>query len=108
MVPRDDESDPDGVSVDRSLDQALSLGRAQAEGIGVDEVMVIGGGQIYADSVVVADRIYLTEIHLNVDGDTAFPELPAGQWREVSRETHPKNAEGDPAYSFVILDRTNE
>lgn len=108
VVTRDTTYAPEGVMVVHSLDQALVVARAQAADDGVDEVMIIGGGQIYADSVALADRAYVTEIHTSVDGDTMFPDLPTGQWREVSRERRPENAEGEPAYSFVILDRTVE
>jgi len=105
VITRDEAFAPEGVTVAHSLDRALMTARAQAGDDGVDEVMIIGGGQIYADSIATADRVYLTEIHTSVDGDTLFPELPADQWREIFREAHPANEEGEPAYSFVILDR---
>lgn len=68
------------------------------------EVMVIGGGQIYQATLPLADRIYLTEVHEEVEGDAFFPHFDRSLWREVSREDFKK--EGDiPAFSFVVLDR---
>ena len=66
--------------------------------------MVIGGGEIYAAALPRADRLYLTEVHIDADGDVQFPALDRAQWRELSRDDHP--AEGDtPAFSFVTLER---
>ena len=90
----------DDVEVAANLDQAL----ATAAGHGGDEVMVIGGGEIYAAALPQANRLYLTEIHIEPEGDVYFPALDRTQWREVTREDH--RAAGDtPAFSFVILDR---
>jgi len=108
VITRDATYAPDNVMVVHSLDQALDAARERAEADGVDEIMVIGGGQIYADALPVTDRVYLTEVHTSVDGDTVFPDLADDQWRETSREAHPENKEGEPAYSFVILDRITE
>jgi dihydrofolate reductase len=105
VITRDQVFAPEGVTVAHSLGQALMTARARADSDGVDEVMIIGGGQIYADAIATADRVYLTEVHASVDGDTLFPRLPDDQWREMFREAHPANEEEEPAYSFVILDR---
>ncbi len=68
------------------------------------EVMVIGGGQIYQATLPLADRIYLTEVHEEVEGDAFFPHFDHSMWREVSREDFKR--EGDiPAHSFVVLER---
>lgn len=108
VVTRDGTYAPDNLMVVHSLGEALDAARARAESDGVDEVMIIGGGQIYADAISMADRVYLTEIHASIDGDTVFPDLAEDQWRETSREAQPGNKEGEPAYSFVILDRIRE
>ena len=69
-----------------------------------EELFVIGGEQIYRAALARADRIYLTEVESEYEGDTRFPELPPGEWREVSRERHPGGA-GTPGCSFVVLER---
>ncbi len=84
----------------KSVHEALKL--AKREG-GV-EAIVIGGGQIYEATLPIADRIYLTEVHADIEGDAWFPHLDKNLWTEVSREDF--KAEGaTPAYSFVTLDR---
>jgi dihydrofolate reductase len=90
----------EGVEVASDLEQALSIAARH----GTDEIMVIGGGQIYAAALPHADRLYLTEVHMDVEGDVSFPAFDPSRWREVSRDDRP--AEGDtPAFSFVTLDR---
>lgn len=105
VVTRDPSYQPDGITVCHSLADALRAARQRATEDSVDEVMIIGGGQIYADSIDLADRVYLTEVHATVDGDTVFPEMPTDSWHEVSRERVPSKVEGEPSFSFVILDR---
>jgi dihydrofolate reductase len=98
VVTRDPEFSGDDIAVVGDLDSALA---AAGE---ADEVMVIGGAQIYAMALPRAKRIYLTEVHITADGDTRFPELDRGIWSETARVDHP--AEDDiPAFSFVTLER---
>ena len=107
VITRDLTYAPDGVVIAHTLDEALTVAENQAHADGLDEVMVIGGGQIYAASLARTDRIYLTEIHTAIDGDTVFPELSSADWREVSRISDADNEPGDPRCSFVILERIN-
>ncbi len=67
--------------------------------------MVIGGAEIYRQALPLADRIYLTEVHARVDGDTYLPALDWNHWLEVSREVHPAGAGHSHDYSFVVLER---
>jgi dihydrofolate reductase len=71
---------------------------------GEEEVFVIGGGEIYRDALTAADRIHLTEVHVDAQGDAFFPRLEAGTWRELSREQN-RPASG-PGFDFVLLERT--
>lgn len=68
-----------------------------------DEVFIIGGAQIYAEALPVADRLYLTEICADFVGDACFPGLDKSRWKEVSREKH-ATPEG-LAFAFVVYDR---
>lgn len=70
-----------------------------------DEIMVIGGGEIYELALPLADRIYLTEVHAKVEGDTYFPDLSTNDWREVSRDFLKKRNDATYDCSFVILER---
>ena len=78
-----------------SVDAALALA-------GPGEAMVIGGGEVFALFLPHADRIELTEVHLDAEGDVTMP--PFEGWHETAREDHPVEGER-PAYSFVTLER---
>ncbi len=82
-----------------TLDAAL-----QAAG-DVEEVMIIGGANIYGQMLDRADRLYLTLIDLDTDGDTRFPEYQHLEWREMSRQEHPASAKGAPGHVFLTLHR---
>lgn len=73
-----------------------------------DEVMVIGGGQIYAEALPLAGRLYLTEVEVEVEGDAYFPEIDPVEWREVSRETHAPDERHAYAFVFRVLERIRD
>lgn len=70
-----------------------------------DEVMITGGAQIYRQFLPLADRLYLTLIDADLQGDTYFPDYTAFNWQEIFRETHPADANNAYAYTFTILNR---
>ena len=100
VVTRDATFAREGVHVVRSIDDALALGHERAKAMGVDEIMVVGGGELYRATLDVADRIVLSEVDLAPDGDAFFPEFDMRRWREVSR-TGPLRGEKDEA-SFIV------
>jgi dihydrofolate reductase len=103
VITRDPHWRMEGVQVAQNLATGLALAYEEAHHSGVDEVMVIGGGEVYRQCLTEARHIYLTEIHHAYDGDATFSFAREG-WRETAREDHP--ADGDaPAYSFVTLTR---
>jgi dihydrofolate reductase len=67
----------------------------------VDEVMIIGGSQLYREFLPRAQRIYLTRVAVDIEGDACFPELEDSEWHETSRESHA--ADEEHAYSFDII-----
>lgn len=81
---------------------AASLNDAM-HGITADEAFVIGGAEIYALALPNADRLHLTEIGVEVEGDVSFPAFAATEWKETSRECG--SADGDLPFDFVIYDR---
>ncbi len=106
VITRRTDYQPDGAIVVRDLEAALEAGRQAAEKSDVPEVMVIGGAQIYALTLEQADRLYVTEIHGEFEGDAYFPSFDASGWIEASREFHAESEDGQPAHSFVVLDST--
>ena len=71
----------------------------------VEEVSVIGGGEIFNMFLDQVDRIYLTEVDLEVDGDTFFPTLDPAQWTETAREIHPRGSNDSASFVLRVLDR---
>lgn len=104
VVTRDPAWSAAGVSVARDLPSALALGYEEALRTGTDEVVVIGGAEIFRMAFAQANRIYLTEIHRDYPGDVIFDLAFDAPWRESTRERHEEEA-GRPAYSFVTLVR---
>ncbi|MDN3556131.1 dihydrofolate reductase [Halomonas maura] len=100
VVTRDPDFRPEGVRVCHDLASALALADRQATIDGVDEIMVMGGGQLYAQALPHASRLYLTEVAVEIEGDTRFPELERDEWQECQRVPGTP-AEGQPAYDFV-------
>ncbi|MGP9468286.1 dihydrofolate reductase [Halomonas sp. TP35] len=96
---------PDGVRVCHDLPAALALADQQATIDAAEEIMVMGGGEIYRQALPFAQRLYITEVDVEVEGDAAFPELAADEWREVQRVAGTPS-EGKPAYDFVVYERT--
>ncbi|WP_010183303.1 dihydrofolate reductase [Sphingomonas sp. PAMC 26605] len=95
VLTRDPAWSAQGAEVAHSVDAALALA-------GDGDVAVIGGAEIFALLLPLADRVELTEVHLSPAGDALVP--PFLGWRESAREPHP--ADGDrPAYAFVTLVR---
>jgi dihydrofolate reductase len=71
----------------------------------VEEVCVIGGGEIFDMFLPQTDRIYLTEVDLEVDGDTFFPMIDPLQWTETAREIHPRGPNDSAGFVLRVLDR---
>ncbi len=71
------------------------------------EVMVMGGATLYEQLLPRASRIYVTEVHAQVAGDTYFPTFNLDEWREVSRSDHVADDNNSHAYSFVVLKRAS-
>ena len=99
VISRDPTYSADGVHVVPSLDAALSLAEDIALVDGSDELMVIGGAQIYALAAPLASRLYLTRVHASPAGDAFLPELDWTQWREVDRQDRAPEG-GHPGCSF--------
>ncbi len=101
LTRRPDLAVPDGVQVVGSLDRAVDLARRAGD----DEAFIIGGSQIYALALPLLDRLYLTELQSDVDGDVFFPSFDRSAWREIEREEHEADERHAYAYRFVTLER---
>ena len=104
VVSRQTDLVLEGAEVFPSLDAAVERAESWALAQGVDELMLIGGAQLYAQGLEQADRLYLTRVALSPPGDAWFPEFDLNQWTLVSNVENP--AEGDkPAYNFEVWEK---
>lgn len=101
VVTRQQDYQCDADAIANSIDAALEIA-AHAD---VDEVMILGGAVIYDELMEQLDRLYLTVVHDEPEGDTRFPALDAVQWEIVHREYRPADAENPLDMTFFILDR---
>jgi len=81
VITRNPDAEFEGCDVANSLDEAIAMARAGGD----DEPRIVGGGAIYTLALPLATKLILTEVHLDVEGDTFFPVYDPGAWREVDR-----------------------
>ena len=106
VVTRDIGFAAPGVIVCTTIAAAVAEARRCAQARGVDEVMIVGGAEIYAAILPEVGRIYLTEVDARPDGDATFPALDPADWRETSRQPIPRTPRDDHDATLVVLDRS--
>lgn len=99
IVSRNSDFQSDGCTVFASVDEALDHCRDH------DEVVIMGGAELYQQTLPRVSRIYLTEVHTEVEGDAFFPRYSPEQWREIRREDFYADDKNEFDYSFVVLER---
>ena len=100
VVSRNKNRTIEGAEVYSSLDYAL------LKSMDEDEVFIIGGAQIYAQALPIADKLYLTRIHAGFpDADAFFPEIDRSVWREIHRETFPADEKNPHSFTFLEYER---
>ena len=105
VFTRDTTFAPEGVIIAHTLEMALDVGKNMALVKGVEEVMVIGGAEIYTLCLPDADRLYLTRVHGDVEGDATFPALNSDDWLVGSSERFKAGEKDSHDYSLIVLDR---
>jgi dihydrofolate reductase len=105
VITRQSDFQAEGAKVVATLEEAVTMAENVAFIEGQDEAVVMGGAEIYALALPKADRLYLTEVHAEVDGDTWFPEYDTAEWKEIGREDFPAEGPNPYDYSFVVYER---
>ncbi len=90
---------PEGCFLAKSIDQVLEMTKNE------QEIMICGGASIYEQFFTLAQRLYLTYIYHNFDGDIFFPKFNIDDWKQVSREDHQPDEKNLYKYSFVVLEK---
>ena len=99
IVTHDQDYKTEGCIVVHSVDEALKAAE------NAEEVMVIGGSQIYKEFLPKANKLYLTIIDAEIEGDTYFPEYKIEEWKETSYEEHERDAENQYDYTFLVFEK---
>jgi len=98
VVTRNQDYSAHGITVFQSIDEAIAAGLQK----GLETVFILGGGEIYRQSMDIADKLIITEVHESFDGDTFFPAIDKGIWEEMSREEH--KADDKNTYDFAFVE----
>lgn len=101
VVTRNKNLQAPGCLIFHSVEEALNKARSSNE----EEAFVIGGAEIYALSLPLATRLYLTEIDTELQGDTHFPEIDPQQWKEISRKHHGPDERHVYGFDFVVYEK---
>ena len=99
VISRQDGFAADGCDVVQSIEEAVEVAAA------AEEIMVIGGSQIYAAFLPLADRIYLTRVHAEVEGDAFFPSLDESKWRDSASRIYEVDESNDYACTVSLFSR---
>lgn len=105
VVSRDGTFSPVGVDVVPSFEAALVTARQTQHLNDIEEIMVIGGGEIYRMAIDMADRLYVTLVDAAPEGDTYFPAIDQASWRATSSEQTAAGPKDSAATTFVVYDR---
>lgn len=95
---------PEGHFVFKSVEDAFIF----CKKIGIDKLYVIGGGEIYKQTISLADELVITEVDASPEGDTFFPIIDPSIWKVVSREDHPADEKNQFPFSFVDYERIKQ
>ena len=105
VITRQADFHADGVAVVSSLEAAIEMAARLAVDVESDEIMVMGGAEIYRQVLPLVERMYVTEVDADIDGDAFFPEFDRHGWTESARESHAPCEKNPHPYSFVVYDR---
>ncbi len=105
VITRDAQYQAAGAVVTTSMEAARMVAQGDALRRLATEIAVIGGADIYAQWMGIADRLEITEVHARPDGDTVFPAIDAAEWDEVARIKHPAGPDDSADFSYVTYER---
>ncbi|MCG8309560.1 MAG: dihydrofolate reductase [Cytophagales bacterium] len=98
VITRNENYTSEGIRTFHSLESAIDAG----EKLGLDTVFILGGGEVYRQAINIADKMIITEVHSEFEGDTYFPEIDPKTWKEIDRIEHKADEKNNYDYAFVI------
>lgn len=94
---------PEGHYAFQSIEDAVVF----CNKLGIEKLFIIGGGQIYHETLSISDRLEVTEVHASPDGDTYYPQIDPKIWEEIEREEFPADEKNEYPYAFVTYQKSS-
>ena len=104
VVTKKTDWHPKNVFVTHTIEEAVAKAK-ETEG---REIFIIGGGEIFSQTMDNVDRIYLTRVHTTVEGDTSYPELDVSKWKRIKEDSFPADEKNNYPYTFEIWEKTGQ
>ncbi len=104
VITRKPDWHPDGVYVCNNIEEAIE----KAKESDAKEIFVIGGGEIFKQTMDRVSRIYITRVHTTVNGDTFYPEISTSRWKMVDAQSFPADEKHNYAYTFEVWEKNPE
>jgi len=105
VVTRDKDFCSPGIIVAANVPEALALARADAAKRGAAEIMIIGGADIFNETLAIADRLEITHVHASPEGDVKFPPIDSAVWKQVSEREHPPSPQDSAGFTVAVYMR---
>ena len=99
VISKQADYQAENVTIVSSIDDAIAAANHAAE------IMIIGGASLYSQTLEKADKLYISLVHAQVEGDAWFPEIDFSVWREIERHDHDSDEKNPYPYSFIIMER---
>jgi dihydrofolate reductase len=101
VVTRKTDWHPKDVFVSHTISDAID----KAKESDAKEIFIIGGGQIFKETINLVDRIYLTRVHTKIEGDTSYPEIDSSKWKKVNEESYDADEKNNYPYTFEVWEK---
>jgi len=105
VVTRDANFAAPGIVTASNFEAALALAREDAGKRGTDEIMVIGGSEVFSAAMPLAERLEITHVHSDTQGDVTFPAIDPKLWREAERTAHPAGSHDEASFDVTVYVR---
>lgn len=107
VITRNRDWQSEGVVPAQSLDQAVALATEIAQATEVEEICIVGGGEIFRQGMELAETLHYTRVHAEPEGDTVFPKVDPALWQEISREDVPVGEKDTAATTYIVYKKRN-
>ncbi len=106
VVTRDPSFSAPGILTAHTIGEAMTLAREDAHKRGADAIAVIGGTEIFRQTIEDADRLVLTRVHMSPQGESTFPDIDPKVWREIERSDQPQGPDDDCSFTYLTYMRS--